>query len=164
VKRPNSRTSTAGERDRPKRPDTVTCTEVLNLPRDNYCSLSAGNRTLRGSPRRGRPTVHLSSNEGGGLIPGVRDPVYSPQSCEGVLFCTGAGQETPREPQKGCYIDALTPKPGFLGQTQIPQKLFIRIIRTKHRVFSALVCKTMGEPLYFHHKRVSECHPWVSVF
>ena len=99
MKRPNSRTSTAGERDRPKRPDTVTCTEVLNLPRENYCSLSAGNRTLGGSPRRGRPTVHLSSNEGGGLIPGVRDPVYSPQSCEGVLFCTGAGQETPREPQ-----------------------------------------------------------------
>ena len=99
MKRPNSRTSTAGERDRPKRPDTVTCTEVLNLPRENYCSLSAGNRTLGGSPRRGRPTVHLSSNEGGGLIPGVRDPVYSPQSCEGVLFCTGAGQDTPREPQ-----------------------------------------------------------------
>ena len=99
MKRPNSRTSTAGERDRPKRPDTVTCTES---------STFRGKTTVHypreiahwGVPRAvAAPQFTSVQMRGGGLIPGVRDPVYSPQSCEGVLFCTGAGQDTPREPQ-----------------------------------------------------------------
>ena len=56
--------------------------------------------SLGGGPRRGRPTVHLSSNEGGGPIPGVLKPFCSPQSCEGVIcFALARGQETPWEPQ-----------------------------------------------------------------